>query len=240
MTRRCAGIVLVFGLLTCVVLVPCPALVTHGQGGHWPADWPKELEPLRDRAQTIGVATGLQMDIYQIPFADPEEFEAVWPAILSLKSEGGTLTLYASGAELNTWPGVSNEQPCVRIHAPSRGFVRVPDPNVLGGDELPDDVTYDEMQELVEAGRALSAAPPWPESAYLPNGQLAEYVSAKWQDGRLTWVPVDQAGERAGFLQRARVDIELVVDGNVVDLNRTYLPPNTSIIDKRGVAAEEE
>jgi hypothetical protein len=31
----------------------------------------------------------------------------------------------------------------------------------------------------------------------------------------------------------ARTEIELVVDGNIVDLNRIPLPADTSIIDKR-------
>jgi hypothetical protein len=32
---------------------------------------------------------------------------------------------------------------------------------------------------------------------------------------------------------RARIDIELVVDGDIVDLNRIGLPMDTPIIDKR-------
>ena len=34
-------------------------------------------------------------------------------------------------------------------------------------------------------------------------------------------------------VKRARIDIELVVDGNIVDLNRIPLPADTPIIDKR-------
>ena len=34
-------------------------------------------------------------------------------------------------------------------------------------------------------------------------------------------------------MRRARIDIELIVDGKIVDLNRIPLPIDTQIIDKR-------
>ena len=95
------------------------------------------------------------------------------------------------------------------------------------------------MQAKVEAGEALRGGPPWPESAYLPNGELSEYVSGEWVGDRMAWVPAKIGGESRGFLQRARVDIELVVDGEVINLNETYLPPDTPILDERGLGPAE-
>jgi len=240
MVSRLVGLQLVLCLLACLVVMPGWARVSTADVGRWPADWPEELEPFRERAQTIGVATGLQMNIYQIPFESQEEFRGVWPAILGLKSKGGTLTLQYVGSEAPGWPNCSNEGPCVRIYAPSEGVTRSRPPEGTPEPELPADPTRQDLQKLVEAGTALNAAPPWPESAYLPNGELAEYVASEWVEGRLTWVPAEIGGEFRGFLHRARVDIELVVDGDVIDLNFTHLPDHTRIIDKRGLLPDEE
>ena len=43
---------------------------------------------------------------------------------------------------------------------------------------------------------------------------------------------VEQA-KKAGVTLRTVTDIELVVDGEIVDLNRIRLPADTPIIDKR-------
>ena len=53
------------------------------------------------------------------------------------------------------------------------------------------------------------------------------------KDGRLTWVPGDRDHRVRGRLHRARVDLQLIVDGNVIDLNRIPLPTDGSIIDRR-------
>ena len=60
------------------------------------------------------------------------------------------------------------------------------------------------------------------------TGELPEYVIE--QDGE--WIPYtgqDQPGPR----HRTRVDIVLIIDANIVDLNRIPLPPKTLIIDRR-------
>jgi len=43
-----------------------------------------------------------------------------------------------------------------------------------------------------------------------------------------------------GFIYRARVDLTLVVDGQVIDLNRIRLPADTLVIDRRNLPSEEE
>ena len=63
-----------------------------GPGGSWPKDWPKELEPFRKNAWTWEHGLVSQVS-YDIPFANREEFETVWPHILKLKSKEAPLTL---------------------------------------------------------------------------------------------------------------------------------------------------
>lgn len=61
-----------------------------------------------------------------------------------------------------------------------------------------------------------------------PTGQLPEYVVVK--EGK--WIPYDGKDQTA-TRHRARVDIVLITDANIVDLNRIPLPPDTPIIDRR-------
>jgi hypothetical protein len=53
----------------------------------------------------------------------------------------------------------------------------------------------------------------------------------------MKWISGDpenlRKNEAIGFLYRARVDLELVVDGQVIDLNSIHLPGATPIHDKR-------
>jgi len=240
--RRLAVSAALLLALVALTLGPSSARVATSNEGRWPETWPEELEPLRDRALTVGVATGLQMNIHQIPFEDPDEFEALWPVILGLKSKGGTLTLYSIGAiEESGWPSIDNSVPTVRILAPPGGLSRVRQPGAPPNEPEPlREETREELEELIEAGKALASRAPWPESAYLPNGELAEWVTDEQVDGRKTWVPADRDGDGPGFLFRAHVDIELVVDNYVIDLSCMHLPDNTRIIDKRGLPAPEE
>jgi len=226
--------------LVSVTLGPSPALVFTEDTGTWPKSWPEELEPLRERAHTVGWATGQQMNVYNIPFEDPDEFEALWPVILSLKSKGGTLTLRNIDGEWPGWPPVEERVPTVRISAPAGGISRKPEPDAPV--EIPEpahEETYENLLKLIEAGKAIEARPPWPESAHLPNGELAEFVTGEWVDGRMTWVAVQPGDEAEGSLERARVDIALFIDNYVIDLNYLHLPDDTRIIDKRGLPAPE-
>jgi hypothetical protein len=73
----------------------------------------------------------------------------------------------------------------------------------------------------------LVLGPPWADELKLESGLLPEFVVK--HDGK--WVPATP-----GMLHpriRVRVDLELVVDGKIVDLNRIQLPVDTPIIDKR-------
>jgi hypothetical protein len=187
----------------------CSGMVETTDSGRWPASWPKELEPYREHAKTIGVHAGSQEDVFEISFRSREQFEKIWPSILTLKSEGAPLTLITAGSAPG-WAGLfDNNEPLVRIYAPSYTS-RHPTPD----------------------GKTIWPAPPWPYSAYLPNGHLPEYV---WlSDDKTTWVPADvNHNPMKGFEFRARIEIELVIDGQIINLNRVRLPGDTPIIDKR-------
>jgi hypothetical protein len=179
-------------------------IMIHGRGT-WPDSWPKELEPLRESAESYGVGMGTQEEMYEIPFQDRDEFERLWPVIQTLKSKGGTLTL------------ISMNQ--------SRSWYRTDSPAVCIFDSANVALQVREGNEF----RYVSMGPPWPDSARDENGNLSEYVA--W-DGE-QWVATRPDGRFPGFLCRARVDLLLVVDGDVIDLNRIRLPEDTVIIDRR-------
>jgi len=191
------GVVVIWATSCCFAMV-----LVHGKGT-WPDSWPKELERFRNRAKSLGVATGIQEDIHEIGFRSRKEFERAWPHILKVKTKGAPLILErgpstcpASGCAVKAG---------VRILCPCRGRSGGP--------------SEDKM---------LDTGPPWPDDLKLPTGGLPEYVVN--DDGK--WVAFDGTN-RLGFIYRARVDIVLIADGEIVDLNRIPLPADTPIIDNR-------
>ncbi len=181
----------------------CFALVMTVSEGTWPASWPKELEALRGQARTVDVAHGIQETVYEIPFKSREAFEAAWPHVLSLKSAGAPLILAKSPSVY----GVSGTTAYagVRILCPVGGA----------------------SPEQVAIG--LGAAFPLTGPIAPARETLPEYLVM--EDG--VPVPATPGDGRMGFYRRARVDIELIVDGDVVDLNRVPLPEGTLIVDRR-------
>ena len=137
--------------------------------GTWPESWPKELEPLRKQSRTLVGPTFLQQH-YQIPFTKREEFEAAWPHILKVKSEGAPVFL-----------------------------VRGP---------------HKPMGKLINAGVIIHCPPPQTGDRVMPEAPLPGDPKDR---GR--WIYTNF--------------IELVVDADIVDLNRIPLPADTPIIDKR-------
>ncbi len=137
--------------------------------GTGPESWPKELEPLRKQSGTIQGSL-LDLVIHHIPFKKREEFEAAWPHLLKVKTQGAPIVLVRS-------PGThwhfGKTTAGVLIHCPP------------GGKD--------------------------PEKPVGPTGGATD-VQTRWM-----WTTY----------------IELVVDGQIVDLNRIELPPKTPIIDKR-------
>ena len=188
------------------------ALVMTDQQGRWPADWPKSLEGLRGHARTIQIATGTQENVYEITFSNRAEFESAWPSILSLKTIGAPLRLYAVGKPPPAGLGqfASNAAPIVRIYGPPQS------------------------ESVATDGQKLKASAPWPKEIYGPNGELPEFVRTRSVGGELQWVAAnpDESKEPC-FYDRARVDIDVVIDGVVIDLNRISLPAGTPIEDHR-------
>jgi len=208
--------------VSCIVtiLLCCPlslALVSiHGEG-MWPSDWPIELSPYRAQAKTFQIAVGNQETAYEIRFKNREEFEKIWPTILKVKSKGGTLKLSSIEKPFDERTSFfSQAEPIVRIYGP----------------------VHPAWPLTSRGGRKLVPGPPWPESAKWATGELPEYVTAS-QD-HTTWVPYLADPNRPASKWRARIDIELLVDGEIIDLNRIRLPADTLIIDKRKSPAKQE
>lgn len=212
--------------------LPASAAIYTADEGNWPEEWGAELEPLRATSRTIGVATGLQENIYEIPIADRETFERVWPAVLKLVTPGGrvTLTTVSDEPDPNWGHILDGKRATIRIYGPSGGYASV------GSTDPNQPVDY---EQLVKDGKALKTDAPWPQDIVGPRGELPEYVvSVKGEDGRLTWKPIDPfaGGEFRGFCHRARIDVELVIDGQIIDLNATQLPEGATIKDQRFAA----
>ncbi len=197
-----------------LVTIQVHSLVMTAKGGRWPETWPNELEPFRDRATTIEVAHGLQENIYKIPFENRDEFEAIWPVLLQLmdKSEplrllgGNNLKGYASGIAGET---LERLEPVVYILSPAH--------NASAGRQ-------DEKSLLISPNTLVHLKS--------PDGVLPEYVTIS--ENQDSWIKADRDNdERRGFLFRARVGLEVVVDGEIIDLNRIPLPKNRYIIDQR-------
>ena len=181
--------------------------------GRWPATWPKALEPYRAQARTHVIHHAYlgttNQTAYEIEFASREEFEKAWPAILAVRDKGAPITLASPPAFHDVLTGMIDAG--VRIWGPTSGTA------YIGGQEVP-------------------LGPPWPDEARLPSGILPEYVT--YSEGK--WIPFDKSDREAFFTQqrwRARTEIELVVDGKIVDLNRIALPADTPIIDERKAVA---
>ncbi|MHC4116715.1 MAG: hypothetical protein ACYSWO_04325 [Planctomycetota bacterium] len=207
------------------ILAPslCFGIVIEHSTGRWPDSWPKELEPYRKQARTREIAAGNQENVYEIRFENREEFEKLWPIILKLKDKKAPLRLRSTKKPIKKGSLFSSEKPVVRV------FSHV----------------YPAWPSQRPGGRKLRPAPPWPDSIKSPTGELPEYVAIS-EDGN-GWIPVEKEKaegfmwipERVrkprprGFMYRARTEIELVVDGTIIDLNRILLPPDTPIIDKR-------
>jgi hypothetical protein len=199
------------------------AIIGFSETGEWPETWPQELEPLRASSRTMHMMTGTQENVYEIPFTDRETFEQVWPAILRARSLHSPITLHRvepDGGER------AQKMPLVQIYGPSDGLI--------GWEGQPGGrIDSEKLATAIEQGRAMRAAPPWPDEIIADDGSLPEYVADVKTDGRLHWVPVETGEKTVGFRYRCRVEVHLYVDGEIIDLNRIKLPAETPIVDLR-------
>ncbi|WP_010587475.1 hypothetical protein [Schlesneria paludicola] len=199
------------------------AWIIPSDRGEWPVSWPKELEELRPIAKSLDCATGLQECIYTIPFDSKEDFEKYWPSLMMVRTPGSTLTLSKVDEIEPGWGKLlTNAKPCVRIRGPVASVLARYEKS-FGSDLSSNDPEAESIRELVG-----------------PHGELPEYVTQILVN-RATpvWRDSGKAPENVvGFKHRLRVDIELVVDGDVIDLNRIPLPQDSRIIDRRFPAVQ--
>lgn len=198
--------------------------------GVWPESWPEELESLRPQSRTLD--SGGQR-LYEIPFTNREQFESLWPHMLSVMSKNAKLTLINSPDD---WFGLKSKAG-VRILSPLTGvWVDL------------EGATYPSRAKPAIPDRGfLQIGPPWPDSVQSESGALPEFViieDGKWASyepkarantsARKATIEELREEVRVDFLtKRARIDIQLIIDGDIVDLNRIRLPADTPIIDWR-------
>lgn len=208
--------VIVASIVLCAVC-SVYALYQVTNEGTWPKNWPKELEPLRKQARTL---VHSQLGIHEIPFTSRDEFEAAWPHVLAVKSKKAPLILLSSPDKR-----LGEIKAGVRILSPLTGTLVTPQ-----GTRYPPGA-----ESAIPDGKFLKIGPPWPDHIKSESGALPEYVA--YENGK--WVPFTEKKAREYltgkeyYITRSRIDIELVVDGDIVDLNRIPLPADTPIIDTR-------
>ena len=107
--------------LIAALLAVCPVFADYSvvDKGIWPESWPKELEPLRKQARTFEGPLAPNLH-YAIRFTNRDEFEAAWPYILKLKSQGSSIHLIRAP---NFFLGEKNKAGVV-IHCPSADQIR--------------------------------------------------------------------------------------------------------------------
>jgi hypothetical protein len=188
------------------------ALIFTSDEGTWPDTWPTELEQFRRQSKSYNLSSGTEEDWHEILFQKREEFEEAWPLILKLKTKGAPLVIESTQTSHGVLdPIIQIGKPGVRLRCPSRaerGFRR------------------DSKQALSLADYIKLPSCVVPEYVVYQDGKwsAASYQDGKWLDGQKKY---------EGIMYRARIDIVLIIDGNIVDLNRIPLPADTPIIDKR-------
>ena len=216
-TRIQAGCVLA-AFVAFAAAVSSHAAYDVSDTGLWPTNWPKELEPLRKQSRTLRHD---QYQVYEIPFTNQQQFEALWTHILAVKSpEAPIILLKGPNERLG-----KTIKAGVRILAPLTGELISP----KGGHYPPS------AEGIVTNIALLKIGPPWPDNVKSKSGALPEFVI--YDNGR--WAPYSVQDLKTNApmyersLMRARIEIELIVDGDVVDLNRIPLPTETPIVDRR-------
>jgi len=209
--------VIVASIVLCAVC-SVYALYEVTKEGAWPRNWPKELETLRNQARTLQHSQ--RGAVHEIPFTSRAEFEAAWPHILAVKSSKAPLILLSSPDNK-----LGTIKAGVRILSPLTGTLVTPK-----GTRYPPGA-----ESAVPDGKFLKIGPPWPDHIESESGALPKSVA--YENDK--WVPYTEKKAKEYLtkkeycITRARIDIELVVDGDIVDLNRIPLPLDTPIIDKR-------
>jgi len=184
------------------------------EGGRWPATWPDEMEPLRERATTYEFSSGTQEQSYVIPFTDREEFERLWPTLLSVAEPGAPISLVSG--PMKYWDSETTVKAGVRIYQ--------------GQTSVEISTTKDGRQQIFKLEK------PWPKHFFGDDGTLTPYALFDFDSQQ--WVPRTPEG-KAGIGYRIRTEIMLIVDDDVVELSRIKLPENATIHDNRDAVSDE-
>jgi len=198
------------------------AFWSGGPGGTWPKSWPKELEPLRKQASTCvgGIALHTR---YEIPFTNRKEFESAWPHILKVKSKGAPITLLRGSHGIIGAPKTAGV--CIQFLGTS--------PDETGALPVTTRTAATELPSV-----SGSAGPTRAATNEKPTPSPERRDNTPALTGRSVPVPPPAAAtlsktDSAGRLPGTPIEIWLVVDGDIVDLNRIPLPPDTPITDRR-------
>ena len=175
-----------------------------------PKPWSKDLERLL--AKTHHREEYLQYDdiretVFDIQFNERENFEKLWPSILSLKSKGAPLILRTGPSTHRRFDPIMNG---VHVLYPLRDQEGLSNPGI--------------DPKLLELLLSSPGVPP--EYVEIDGNNVTPFSDVLPK-------PLARHEKLREAIYRVRTDIILVIDGNVVDLNRIPLPEDTPIIDQR-------
>ena len=174
---------------------------------------------------------------YYIPFEDRETFERYWPILLSVKSKGGRLVLRSVETEVDD-PSIL--QPISRDTSLPWSFRFQKHETILQNGLLPHlRILAPFPKWRFGDGTTLKVGPPWPDYLLSPSGEPPKYVRVEEVDGTKRWV-ASQTNTGSSWCTRARINLELVLDGDIIDLNRIRLPADTLIVDERRLGNRSE
>ena len=183
--------------------------------GDWPETWPKALEPLRKQSKTYRRGIPLTEEtVYVIAIHNKAEFKRAWDALLKVKSAQAPITLLdKSSGRPSPGSEIDLENfPVIRVRAPNRGGVGHP------------------------GGQTLKFGPPWPKRLRNDDGSLPEFVHFVQAGDRIDWA----AGKGGSFSYRCRTELEVVVDGEIIDYGSITIPEGTSVVDRRETPPSNE
>jgi hypothetical protein len=213
MVKKSARLVLfVTGIFLCVQ-VSGGLVVMMSRPPQWPEGlrpqvWSKDQETIFQ--QRISFAgwyfqyDDVREALLELRFDSRADFETLWPAIVSVKSKGAPVILKKGESSYRGRPAVAGGVQILYPLSNQEGLSKPGiDPNLLAAVLKSSDRP---PEYVTTAGRPFTGVlpPPAPKGYELPEP-----------------------------LYRVRTDIILVVDGDVIDLNRIQLPEDTPIIDQR-------
>lgn len=208
---------IVVGCLSTAAIVHARGVSTRG--GDWPENWPQELEPFRERAESVSYGTTVWTQYYVIEFDSREAFESVWPTVLKLKSKDAPISLQTPDKPKSdpNDPRVVYDKPTLWIICPPR-----------------DDGTYEQTSD-----ETYQHIGPWSEDLESLD-TLPQYAGKQKKDGKwVAWKNSAPLSDYEGAARQARVELGLYVDGEIIDLNRIHIPKETPIKDNRTIEQNE-